>query len=337
VVYLANSRANSIDLLLQRRDKIGQLIPRTPANSSLVSLSSIDLEKSMITDGPYDNARRSSSVYSMAATTSYYSNNSTTALFHNKDGQLSVLPTPCNSSINYADHQSRTNFNINQNRHVTFALPARVPHAISYQDRNRTTRKCPLKFWKPRNTEHHLSPIDLAGYKFLAKPLRIEYSNILSSWRFSDEIAARKMTVRGCTDYSCRGKGDCGHDTVKRKWIGLDDASTWVMVDEVVTRGKKRQLLKRPITIPKEKKRGNKQGVSKEVLFQVDWSREDKVVMRKLSEDDEFIARVELDEYDGHFVCPEENEQEFWMKIVRYFEEDRIQRREDTDVEDEKA
>jgi hypothetical protein len=337
VIYLAKSRANSVDLLLQRKDKIGQHIPRTPVNSSLVSLSIIDFEKSMTRDATYDIMRGSSSINSMATSTSYYSHSSTTALFHDKDGQLSVPPTPCNSSIRFADDQTTTNFNISQNGHVTFALPARIPHAISYQDRNRPSKICPLKFWKSKNTKHHLSPIDLAGYKFLARPLRIEYSNILSSWRFSDEIAARKMTVRGCTDYACRGRGDCRHEKVKRKWIGLDDASTWVMVDQVVTRAKKRQLFKRPTNILKEKKRGEKQGVSKEVLFEVDWTSEDKVVMRKLSVDDEFIARVELDEYEGHFICPEENEQEYWMKIVRYFEADRILKMEETDTEDEKA
>jgi len=274
----------------------------------------------------------SSSINSMASSTAYFSNDSTTGLFHNRDGQSTTASTPCHSTISVADDQPTTGSAVSKRPRVTFVLPAKVPHAISYQDRDRPG-KCPLKFWKSKNTMHDLSSIDLAGYKFLAKPLRIEYNNILSSWRFSDEIAARKMTVRICENYECK-KEDCRHETVKRTWIGLDDASTWVMVDEVVTKERKRQLFKQPITIFEEKKRGNKQGVSKEVLFEIDWTCEDKVVMRKLSDEDEFFAKVELDKYDGHFVCPEENEQDFWMKIVRYFEEDRVQKREDTDIED---
>lgn len=67
-----------------------------------------------------------------------------------------------------------------------------------------------------------LSPIKLAGYNFLAQPVKIEYNNMLS-WKFSDEIRGRKMTITGCKDYDCQDQGRC-KKAVKQEWMALDDA-----------------------------------------------------------------------------------------------------------------
>jgi hypothetical protein len=327
-VHLANSKANSIEnVLAQVTDKDTTMTISKSAD--MTSDTDLDIDTENNPDGPcaapYTNYRWSSSVSSLASSASYYSCGET--------------PRPPPNSI--ATTGTATPISKNGST-ITLSEPMKFPHLPSHQDRNSQApaNKSKLKFWKSNNdTRNHLSllQIDLAGYKFLDNPVKIEYNNILSSWRFSDEISARKMTITGCKEYDCQEeKGNC-KKAVQQEWMALDDAQSWVLVNEIVTR----KALKTPTnskekivneitsnqqtSILKGKKRGSKHGFENEVLFRTEFiNNDDKLlVMKAFSENDGVCQRMVLDVRKGRFVCPFDGEEELknWMKVVRYIED----------------
>ena len=317
----ANSRANSFNnIFAQATNKKTTMKISKPADIN--SGDDVDDEIDRNPGVPYANNRWSSSVSSLEYSASEYSCGS--------------IPRPPPNSI--ATIGTETPFSGNSST-VTFSEPMKFPHEPTHQDRNRQPAdKINLKFWKSSNdTKSHFSQIDVVGYMFLSKPLKIEYNNILSSWRFSEEIKARKMTITGCKDYDCQDKNDCKKD-VKLEFMLLDDAQTGVLVNKIITRTIKRQALKRPTSSKKElieeitgkqqphilksKKRGSKVGFDNEVLFWPDITKDATVLFKPLSDNDGVCARIRLDVYNGRFVCPENvrEEKKNWMKVVRYCE-----------------
>ncbi|CZT41038.1 uncharacterized protein RSE6_00719 [Rhynchosporium secalis] len=69
-----------------------------------------------------------------------------------------------------------------------------------------------------------------ADYRFLFKPLRIEYNNILSRWMFSSEIRGRSIVAPMCKSLTCMENDVrvCGK-IVKRELFCLDDGVSWVV------------------------------------------------------------------------------------------------------------
>ncbi|PVH89663.1 hypothetical protein DL98DRAFT_579450 [Cadophora sp. DSE1049] len=81
-----------------------------------------------------------------------------------------------------------------------------------------------------RSAKPEISQIDLNGYRFLAKPLQVEYNNILSRWMFSCEVKARTMSAPMCRSLTCMETDMrvCGK-TVYRDLFVLDDGVSWVV------------------------------------------------------------------------------------------------------------
>ncbi|KAL5329006.1 hypothetical protein ACEPPN_002515 [Leptodophora sp. 'Broadleaf-Isolate-01'] len=54
-----------------------------------------------------------------------------------------------------------------------------------------------------RSSTTRISQIDLNGYRFLAKPLQVEFNNILGRWMFSSEIKTRSIVAPMCKSLKC--------------------------------------------------------------------------------------------------------------------------------------
>lgn len=260
----------------------------------------------------------------------------------------------------YVYHRKRNSVCSSYFTSISISEPPKHPidHTPTQKDRNLRPppkSKSKFPFWKSSNnsatTKGHLSQIDLVGYRFLVKPEPIEYSTILCSWRFSEEMRARTMVVTGC-----RGRDDCqgGYackGNVRLEFMVLDDAQTWVIVNQTAYRKtpkwrtsssqkqEEHQQLMNDKTenddpkggegedFLKLKKRGRgKLGLDdNEVLFWAEFKNngeEETVAFRPFSENDGICARIRVEVYDGRFVCPAGvgEEKSDWMKIVRYCE-----------------
>ncbi|EKD19917.1 uncharacterized protein L3040_002402 [Drepanopeziza brunnea f. sp. 'multigermtubi'] len=104
-----------------------------------------------------------------------------------------------------------------------FMSPPLATIAKPNSQKNNTTRKTT-----------GVQKIDLNGYRFLAKPLEIEFNAITNRLMFRAEVEARKAVGLLCrtTKCECQGKGGatCGN-TVRKEMFVLDDSLSWIVLE----------------------------------------------------------------------------------------------------------
>ncbi|KAH9216888.1 hypothetical protein DL95DRAFT_495197 [Leptodontidium sp. 2 PMI_412] len=143
-----------------------------------------------------------------------------------------------------------------------------------------------------RSSTTRISQIDLNGYRFLAKPLQVEFNNILGRWMFSSEIKTRSIVAPMCKSLKCMEADMSVCDkTVNREMFCLDDGISWVVG------GAKRKKLY----------------VDGEYLFIVDEKME---CMRRQTVEEIKESRVLLEERQGKILVFEEEEE--YVPLLTY-------------------
>ncbi|KAH7342742.1 hypothetical protein BKA65DRAFT_504680 [Rhexocercosporidium sp. MPI-PUGE-AT-0058] len=81
-----------------------------------------------------------------------------------------------------------------------------------------------------RSSTTRISQIDLNGYRFLAKPLQVEFNDIVGRWMFSSEIRTRSIVAPVCKSMRCmkRDVSACSK-SLGREMFCLDDGISWVV------------------------------------------------------------------------------------------------------------
>ncbi|KAH7419285.1 hypothetical protein BKA64DRAFT_12988 [Cadophora sp. MPI-SDFR-AT-0126] len=81
-----------------------------------------------------------------------------------------------------------------------------------------------------RSAKTKISQIDLNGYRFLKKPVQVEYNNILGRWMFCSEVKARTVSAPMYRSITCMESDMrvCGKP-VYRDLFALDDGVPWVV------------------------------------------------------------------------------------------------------------
>jgi len=90
-----------------------------------------------------------------------------------------------------------------------------------------------LRISHGRSYHEKVNQIDINGYRFLRKPLEIEYCDILGRWIFSEELKMRTVKVEMCKRVDCIEKDPrtCGK-MFKRELLCLDDCVSWVLLEK---------------------------------------------------------------------------------------------------------
>jgi hypothetical protein len=108
-----------------------------------------------------------------------------------------------------------------------------LPHqqsTWSRQNLNQNTRSISFLKFKSKDEPRGLEQIDIIGYRFLNKPLEVEFNRVLKRWMFCSEVKERSVVSLMCADLCCMEKDPmiCGKP-VWRKVFALDDGESYVV------------------------------------------------------------------------------------------------------------
>ncbi|KAE8441780.1 hypothetical protein EG329_004292 [Mollisiaceae sp. DMI_Dod_QoI] len=157
-------------------------------------------------------------------------------------------------------------------------------------------------FGKYRYVTHGIEKIDINGYKFLERPLRIEYCDITERWMFSSEIRCRKVIAPMCKNVNCMARDmNLCEKTVDMELFCLDDAESWV----IIGKAKYRAIPK--IWRPYVGESGR--------LYCVDEKTE---CIRRQTFEEVKASRLRLTREKGSFMM--DDDEASYMPVVRYLE-----------------
>jgi hypothetical protein len=175
-----------------------------------------------------------------------------------------------------------------------------LPHQQSpwsQQNLKRNARSRSFLKFKSKDEPRGLEQIDIIGYRFLAKPLEVEFNRALKRWMFCSEVKERSVVSLMCADLCCMEKDPkiCGKP-VWRKLFALDDGESYVVVAGHLSW-----------------KRFKKDG--SEILYCVD--KESEMIRRQTVKEVE-LSRRNLEKAKPRFLVSDDAAND--MPVVRYLE-----------------
>ena len=87
--------------------------------------------------------------------------------------------------------------------------------------------------------DYPVRSIDTVGFRYLIRPLQVEFSPYLQRWVFTAELQKRTAIANICVGAQCTHRTDesCEKNKAAKQFTCLDDGRTWLLTGDVAKNG----------------------------------------------------------------------------------------------------